>query len=214
MKPNHRFKGQPTPSLALSLGGQCPSLPSCLKYIEPCLPMSQDAPLAVLCLLHSRCILRNGPLPMNDQIVNQTTTQTEKMFGMADGGQVLEIFQAMARDNITKTREAYSKMSAVVQNLAEAAETAQANVRMLNGKIVQNVMSNTAAAFDAAEALSKAKSLRELAKLQAVFLQQQLAKAAEQTRELFDLSTRATQHAYETFQTAVTKSVEQVKPRR
>ena len=62
--------------------------------------------------------------------------------------------------------------------------------------------------------LSEAKSLPELAKLQADFLQQQLAKAAEQTSEFFDLSTRATQHAFEKFQTAATKSVEQVKPRR
>jgi hypothetical protein len=154
------------------------------------------------------------PLPMNDQILKQMTASTKNIFAVAKGGQVLDTFQAMALDNITKSREAYSKMSAVVQEMAEAAQTAQANVRMLNDKIVQNVMSNTAAAFDAAEAISKAKSLPELAKLQADFLQQQLAKAAEQTREFFDLSTRATQHAFETFQTAATKSVEQVKPRR
>jgi hypothetical protein len=73
---------------------------------------------------------------------------------------------------------------------------------MLNEKLVQNLTANAEAAFTAAQAMATAKSLPELAKLQGEFVQKFAAQASEQTKEFFDLSTRATQHLFEKAQAA------------
>jgi phasin family protein len=77
---------------------------------------------------------------------------------------------------------------------------------MLNDKIAQNLAANAEAAFTAAQAIATAKSLPEIAKLQSEYVQKVAAKAAEQTKEFFDLSARATQHLFEKAQAAATKS--------
>ena len=77
---------------------------------------------------------------------------------------------------------------------------------MLNEKIVQNLTANAEAAFSAAQAIAIAKSLPEIAKLQSEFVQKFAAQATEQTKEFFDLSTRATRHLFEKAQSAATKS--------
>ena len=78
---------------------------------------------------------------------------------------------------------------------------------MLNDKILQNVTANTEAAFDAVQAMAKAGSLPEVAKLQGDYLQQLVATSSKQAKEFFDLSTRATQHLVETVQAAAGKSM-------
>ena len=88
----------------------------------------------------------------------------------------------------------------------EIADTAWGSTKMLNEKIVQNLTANAEAAFSAAQAIATAKSLSEIAKLQSEFVQKFAAQATEQTKEFFDLSTRATQHLFEKAQSAATKS--------
>jgi phasin family protein len=88
----------------------------------------------------------------------------------------------------------------------EIADTAWGSTKMLNEKIVQNLTANAEAAFGAAQAIATAKSLPEIAKLQSEFVQKFAAQATEQTKEFFDLSTRATQHLFEKAQSAATKS--------
>jgi phasin family protein len=88
----------------------------------------------------------------------------------------------------------------------EIADTAWGSTKMLNEKIAQNLTANAEAAFGAAQAIAAAKSLPEIAKLQSEFVQKLAAQTTEQTKEFFDLSTRATQHLFEKAQSAATKS--------
>ena len=90
--------------------------------------------------------------------------------------------------------------------MTEIADTAWGSTKMLNDKIAQNLAANAEAAFSAAQAIAAAKSLPEIAKLQSEYVQKFAAKAAEQTKEFFDLSARATQHVFEKAQAAATKS--------
>ena len=85
------------------------------------------------------------------------------------------------------------------------ADTAWGSTKLLNDKIAQNLTANVEAAFAAMQAMATAKSLPEIAKLQSEFSQRFAAQAAEQTKEFFDLSTRATQHLFEKAQAAAAK---------
>jgi hypothetical protein len=72
--------------------------------------------------------------------------------------------------------------------------------------MVQNTAANAEAAFNAAQAIATAKTLPEISKLQSEFVQKLVAQTTEQTRELLVPSTRATQHLFETAQSAAAKS--------
>ncbi len=124
-------------------------------------------------------------------------------------GDLSESVQAVAQDSVARLREVYRLSSAAAQGgtrlFIEVAETAWGSARLLNDRVVRNVDANTAAAFDAAEACARAGSLMEVAALQGNYLQLLLAASSEQTRELLDLSTRATQHVLETMQAATAR---------
>ena len=124
-------------------------------------------------------------------------------------GELSESVQAVAQDGVARLREVYRQGTAAAQGstrlFIEVAETAWSSARLLNDRVVRNVDANTAAAFDAAEACARAGSLMEVAALQGNYLQLLLAATSEQTRELLDLSTRATQHVLETMQAATAR---------
>jgi hypothetical protein len=148
-----------------------------------------------------------------DMIMNQHAAQ--QMFGQADklfkDARVPEQVQAMAQEGVAKSRELYAKSSAAAQEgaklLTEVAETAWSSTKVLNDKFLQNVAANTEAMFDAAQAMARAGSLTEVAKLQSEYLQQMVTTTSAQAKEFYDLSTRATQHMVETVQAAAGKSM-------
>ena len=122
-----------------------------------------------------------------------------------------EPVQAVLQDSVGKSREFYSKAATATQDgakvLTELADTAWASTKMLNAKIIENATANAEATFDAAQAVARATSFSEVAKIQGEFVQQITAKAAAQSKEFFDLSARVTQHVLETAQTAASKSL-------
>jgi hypothetical protein len=138
----------------------------------------------------------------------QAFDQAEKLFKDA---RVPENVQAIARESVAASKEFYAKTAAAAHDSAKAmteiADTAWGSTKMLNEKIVQNVTANAEAAFSAAQAIATAKSLPEIAKLQSEFVQKFAAQAAEQTKEFFDLSSRATQHLIERAQAVAGKSL-------
>ena len=83
--------------------------------------------------------------------------------------------------------------------------------RAIGEKVLQNSVVNTEAAFDAAQAIARAKTFPEAVRLQANFVQQQLAVASSQTKELFELSTKVAKQTFETLNVAATKGFEQLK---
>ena len=146
-------------------------------------------------------------MTVNQELGNQAFDQIEKLFKSA---RVPENVQALAQQGVTAFKDFCSKTAEAVRDgatvMTEIADTAWGNTKMLNEKIAQNLAANAEATFSAAQAIATAKSLPEIAKLQSEYVQKFAAKAAEQTKEFFDLSARATQHVFEKAQAAATKS--------
>jgi hypothetical protein len=143
---------------------------------------------------------------VNQQFGKQAFDQAEKLFKDA---RVPENLQAFAQQGVAASKEFYAKTAGAAQDgakvMTEIADTAWGSTKMLNDKIAQNLTANVEAAFAAMQAMATAKSLPEIAKLQSEFSQRFAARAAEQTKEFFDLSTRATQHLFEKAQAAAAK---------
>ena len=141
--------------------------------------------------------------------------QTEDFMNAAKVGQMPENMQAFAQESVAKTREAYDKLSVVAKDQAKATEefllATQAGAKAIGARVLDNAAANTEAVFDAAQAIAKAKSLPEAARLQAEFMQRQFAAADEQTKDLFELSTRVAQQAFQIGNQVAAKSFEQMK---
>ncbi|MCB1513993.1 MAG: phasin family protein [Hyphomicrobiaceae bacterium] len=148
---------------------------------------------------------------MNEQFARQA----QDMFAAAKDARIPENLQVMAEEGVVKTREAYQKMSAVAKDGAKVVEevllASQAGAKALGEKMLHNTAVNTEAAFDAAQAIARAKTLPEVVRLQADFLQQQFAVAGAQSKELFELSARVTKQTIDTVNAAATKGFEQLK---
>lgn len=148
---------------------------------------------------------------MNEQF----TKQAQDMFSVAKEARIPENVQAMAEESVAKTREAFEKMTTVAQDNAKVVEemllASQAGTKSITEKVMQNVSVNTEAVFDAAEAVARAKTLPEAARVQADFMQQQMSVATAQTKELFELYTKVSKQTFETMNEAATKSYEQFK---
>jgi len=59
--------------------------------------------------------------------------------------------------------------------------------------------------------MAKAKTLPEVARLQADFFKQQLAAASAQTKEFFELSSKISRQTLESLNSAATKTFDQMK---
>jgi phasin family protein len=148
---------------------------------------------------------------MTRQLGNQAFSQAEQFLKEV---RLPENVQAIAQQGVAKTHEFYTKSAATAQEsakvLTEVAETAWGSTKMLNEKLVQNFTANIEASFVVAHAIAKAQSLPEALKLQTEFFQKLAAQTTEQTKEFFDLSTRATQHVFEQVQAGATKAMKPV----
>lgn len=148
---------------------------------------------------------------MNEQF----TRQAQDMFNAAKDARIPENVQAFAEESVAKTREAYVKFSAVAKDGAKVLEdvmlAGHAGAKAIGEKVLHNTSINTEAAFDAAQAIARARSVPEAFRLQANFFQQQLAVAGAQTKELFELSSKVARQTLETVNAAAAKSFEQMK---
>lgn len=148
---------------------------------------------------------------MNEQF----TRQAEQFFNATKDMRVPENVQAMVVDGVTKTRDAYEKAAIAAKDQAKVAQemmlASQAGANALGAKMMENTSTNAEAVFDAAQAIARARSVPEAARLQAEFMQKQMAVATAQTRELFELSTRIAQQTFGSFNSAAAKSFEQMK---
>jgi len=145
----------------------------------------------------------------------QFMKQAEGFMQAAKDVRVPENFQVMAEEGVARTRDAYEKMSAAAKDTNGAMEkltgVASEGARKLGDQAFANMSANTEAAFDAAEAVVRAESLPEAAKLQADFMQQQMAVATEQTKHFFELSSKVAKEAAEHMTAMTTNAVEKAK---
>lgn len=148
---------------------------------------------------------------MNDQFKRQA----EQFMNAAKDARIPEQFQVFAEDSVSKGREAFDKVAAAAKDQAKVAEdvllATQAGAKTIGSKLLDNTMANTTAAFDAAQAIVKAKTVPEATRLQIEFAQKQMSVAGAQMKELFELSTRFAQQAFETTSVAASKGFEQAK---
>ena len=148
-------------------------------------------------------------------VQNDFARQAQDMFAAAKDARIPENLQHFAEESVSKTREIFHKFNSTAKDQAKAVEeimlASTAGNKAINEKLFQNAVSNMEAAFDAAQAMSKAKTLPEAAQIQAKFFQQQMTLAGGQTKELFELSTKVAKQAFESMNVAATKSFEQIK---
>jgi len=146
---------------------------------------------------------------------DQFTRQAQDMFAAAKEARIPENVQAFAEESVAKTRDAYAKMNAAAHDSVKAAEeiflAAQAGAKSFGDKLLHAASANAEAAFDAAEAIAKAKTVPEVARLQAEFMKQQLAAASAQTKEFFELSSKISRQTLESMNSAASKTFEQMK---
>jgi len=147
--------------------------------------------------------------------VNDFTRQTQEFFSAAKDARIPEQVQAIAEDSVTKARETYDRFSTAAKDSAKVLEdvvsAAQAGAKTIGDRVLRNTEANTEAAFEAAQAIARAKTLPELIRLQSSFVQQQFATAGAQSKELFELSTKVAQQTFENLNSAATKTFEQIK---
>ena len=138
---------------------------------------------------------------MTQQFGKHVFDQASKLF---EDAVVQKNFQALSENAVAASKGFYDQATAAgleqTKVLTDIADTAWDNAKMLNEQVAQNVISNFEATFAAAQLMVGAKSLPEIAKLQREFVQKFAAQSMQQTTELFDLSTRASQHVLEKVQ--------------
>ena len=149
---------------------------------------------------------------MNDAFTKQVqdfTRQAQEMFTAGKDAKVPENMSAFAEDAVAKSREAFNKITTAAKDNAKVAEdvllTTQAGAKSIGEKIMSNTLANTEAAFEAAQAMARARTFPEIARLQANYFQQQFAK------ELFELSSKVAKQTFDTVGQATAKSFEQIK---
>lgn len=148
---------------------------------------------------------------MNEQF----TRQAQEMFNAARDAKIPENIQALAEDNVARTRDAYQRINGVAKDGAKVVEevmlTAQAGAKAIGEKLMNNTVVNTEAVFDAAQAIARARSVPEAMRMQAEFMQQQFSIAGAQTKELMELGTKVARQTLETMNSAAQRSFDQVK---
>jgi phasin len=156
---------------------------------------------------------------MSDAFTRQVqdfTRQAQEMFTAGKDAKVPENMSAFAEDAVAKSRDAFHKMSSAAKDNAKVVEdvmlTTQAGAKSIGEKIMANTLANTEAAFEAAQAMARARTFPEIARLQANYWQQQFAVAGSQSKELFELSSKVAKQTFETVGSATAKSFEQMKP--
>ena len=92
--------------------------------------------------------------------------------------------------------------------LEDIFDVAHSGAKMISEKILRNAEENVEAALDAAEDIARAKTLSEAATLQANFMRRQLALVGTQTQEIFEISAKVAQHAFESMNSATTTTYE------
>ncbi|HEY8578795.1 MAG TPA: phasin [Beijerinckiaceae bacterium] len=100
-----------------------------------------------------------------------------------------------AERSVVQARKAFEGFMGAIQkasgDVEGAAASAQTNVKDASRKAVTFAEQSVTSAFDLAERLVHAKDVQEVMRLQAEYLQQQLAAVQEQARELGDAVSKA-----------------------
>ncbi|MEM7619129.1 MAG: phasin family protein [Pseudomonadota bacterium] len=141
--------------------------------------------------------------------------QAEEMIKKTQEMVMPEGVQKAMEENMNKTRDAYSKFSEMTEDATKAFEdvytTAQQGTKEIADTLIAQTSENTKAAFAVAEAILQTKSVPEAAQIQAEFMKQQFEKLSEQSKEIYEISSKITADTAKSFNTATTQAFQQVK---
>ncbi len=145
----------------------------------------------------------------------QSTRYTREMFSTLEEARIPEAMRAFAEQAVVRMCQSYKNIGAVADDTARALEevmlSTHAGAKAIGAKAFEYSVANAETAFDAAEAIARAKTIPEIVSLQARYLQQQLVSGSEQMKDLFELSTKFTRDAFDNLSAAGAKSVEHFK---
>jgi hypothetical protein len=149
---------------------------------------------------------------MNEQF----TRQVEEFFAVSNNVSIPDNVQSIVEDGVAKTRDAYlKKINAVTKDGAkafdEAMTAAYAGTKTLAEKVQLNIEANTKAAFDGAQSISRARTLPEVVRLQANYLQNQVVATSVQAKELCELSAKVVQQTFEAMSAAASKTFDELR---
>jgi len=117
--------------------------------------------------------------------------------------------QALARDGVAHTRAAFATWSAVAQSgagaMKEIMQLGHSSVETYGERMLSNAKAATDMAFDTAEELARAKTIHQVAQLQAKFAQDHFAIAGQQGRGLIELAAKIVQETTDTLTAMATK---------
>jgi hypothetical protein len=150
-------------------------------------------------------------------MIDQWKREARQMFTAAKNARIPESFAVLAEDAISRSRDAFDHFQSVSTDGTRSVETAlraaQDGARVIGEKVLQNVEHNTELAFQAAQAMARAKTVPELLQLQSSFLQQHLSMSASQSMDLLGLSAKVAQQTYDTMNAVALKAFEPLKKR-
>jgi len=141
--------------------------------------------------------------------------QAHEMLDAATHAPIPATVQAFAAESVSNSRGAYAKVSALAKDNAKVVEellvAAHAQAKTIGEKVVDTAVTNTEAAFAAAQAIARAKTVPEAARLQFEFVQTQLAVAGTLTRDLVALQAESARQTYAALNAAATTSFAQLR---
>ena len=147
--------------------------------------------------------------------MNDFAKHTEQMLKNAQDMAIPEGLQKAMEDGLNQSRQAYSRFADIAQDTNKAMEKAydstQKGTKKLTDKLISQATENTTAAFETAEAILQTKSLPEAAKLQADYMKKSFESFSEQSKEIFELSSKIATDATQSLSKATTKAFEQSK---
>jgi hypothetical protein len=166
---------------------------------------------------HSIAGHQDLPMQAQQRVIRTTidmhehiTRQTQAFLADVTNTKVPAEVQALAQDGVAKAREAFATWTAAALNGTRAADevmlAGRSGAKAFGDKVLNNAHAAAEAAFDAAQALARAKTIPEAVQLQTKFVQEQLAMASQQGKALFELSAKTAQETTDTLTAIATKS--------
>ena len=138
-----------------------------------------------------------------------------EMFSSVNNSDVPDAVRKMVEEGVANGRQTYENMSALASKNSDALREirliAESGAQDIQAQLVDNSARNIEAAFEAANAMARAKTVAELFQLQANFTRQQLTVFANQSRELLDLSFNVATRTADSINQAAASMLDNVK---
>jgi len=143
---------------------------------------------------------------MNENI----SSQTEAFLTNPANMKVPSEMRAIAQEGVEKSREAFATWNAAAISGTRAANqimfASRLSAKTVGDSVLRNTQAAAEAAFDAAQALARAKTLPEAAQLHMKFAQKQFAIASQQGKELLEASANIAHETTNTLAETATKA--------